>query len=97
MKLAKKLLIVALPLALAAGCTEMSSQDRAMVEKANMSADSAKSEAMKATEAANKAASAAQAAAQAAEQAARAAERAAAEAKASGDKADRVFRRGLRK
>jgi membrane protein involved in colicin uptake len=97
MKLAKKLMIVALPLALAAGCTELGSQDRAMVEKANASADAAKSEAMKATDAANKAAAEASRAAEAARMAADAANKAAAEAKAAGDKADRIFRRGLRK
>lgn len=97
MKLAKKLLIVTLPLALVAGCTEMGAQDKASLDKANSNAMEAKSEAQKASDAANKAAASAQSAAQAAEQAARSAEKAAAEAKASGDKADRAFRRGLRK
>lgn len=97
MKLAKKLLIISLPLALVAGCTEMSAQDKAMVDKANSNAMEAKSEAMKASDAANKASAAAQSAAQAAEQAAEAAKKAAMEAKTAGDKVDRVFRKGLRK
>ncbi len=85
MTFVKKILMVALPLVLLAGCaTEQ------QVEKANMTAaDAAKSAA--------DAAKAASAAAKAAQQAARAAERAAAEARAAGDKADRIFRKGLRK
>ncbi len=90
MTLARKLLVVVLPLALVVGCATPESSDKATVEKASSSADAAKSAAMKA-------ASAAAAAAKAAEQAARAAERAAAEARAAGDKADRIFRKGLRK
>ena len=78
MTLVKKIMLVALPLALLAGCAT-----EAQVEKSNMTS----------TEAAKSAA----AAAKAAEQAARAAERAAAEARAAGDKADRIFRKGLRK
>jgi hypothetical protein len=97
MKLAKKLLIIALPLALVAGCTEMGAQDKAALDKANSNAMEAKSEAQRATDAANKASAAAQSAAQAAEQAARSAEKAASEAKMAGDKVDRAFRRGLRK
>jgi len=97
MTLAKKLMIIALPLTLVVGCTDMTMDEKTQIDKANSTAMEANSNAMKATDAANKAAAAAQSAAQAAEQAARAAERAAAEAKASGDKADRAFRRGLRK
>ncbi len=78
MTLARKLMVVALPLAILAGCATES-----QVEKANMTA----AEATKS----------AQMAAQSAAKAARAAERAAAEARAAGDKADRIFRKGLRK
>ncbi len=85
MTLARKLMVVALPLVLIAGCAT-----EAQVEKANMTAADA-------TRSAQMAAKSAQEAAKAAAQAARAAERAAAEARAAGDKADRIFRKGLRK
>lgn len=90
MRFAKTLIIAAVPLMLAAGCETMSENDRMMVEKANTSAADAQAAAQRAADAANKAAASAAAAA-------RAAEAAAAEAKAAGDKADRVFRRGMRK
>ncbi len=85
MTLARKLIVVALPLAILAGCATES-----QVEKANMTAAEASKSAQMAAQSAAKAA-------RAAEQAARAAERAAAEARAAGDKADRIFRKGLRK
>ncbi len=86
----RKMLIVALPLALLAGCETMGQSDRAMIESSNKSAADAKTQAAAAMAAANKAAAAAEKAAAAADNAAR-------EAKMAGDKADRVFRRGLRK
>lgn len=85
MKLVKKLMVVALPLMLIAGCATQEALDKANQDSARISAT------------AEKAAEAAMKAAKAAEQAAKAAERASAEARAAGDKADRVFRKGLRK
>lgn len=92
MKLVKKLMVVALPLMLIAGCATQEALDKANQDSARISttAEKAASSAAMAAEAAMKAA-------KAAEQAARAAERASAEARAAGDKADRVFRKGLRK
>lgn len=91
MTLARKLMVVALPLALAVGgCSTLGETDKSMLEKANASAEKASADAQRAV-------SAAEQAARAAEQAARAAERSAAEARAAGDKADRIFRKGLRK
>jgi hypothetical protein len=83
MRLGKTLIIAALPLALAVGC-ETSNESKAGMN------DKAQSDAKRAVAAANAAAASAAAAA-------RAAEAAAAEAKAAGDKADRVFRKGMRK
>lgn len=92
MKLVKKLMVVALPLMLIAGCATQEALDKANQDSARISttAEKAASSAAMAAEAAMKAA-------KAAEQAAKAAERASAEARAAGDKADRVFRKGLRK
>lgn len=89
MKLARTLIIAALPLALAVGC-ETPTNDTARIDQANSTAMAAEDAAKRAADAANKAAASAA-------QAARAAEAAAAEAKAAGDKADRAFRRGMRK
>jgi methyl-accepting chemotaxis protein len=97
MTLMRKLLVVALPLTLVAGCTQLSSEDRMALDNAVKSSQEAKTEAAQATAAANRASASAESAAQAARQAADAANRAAAEAKAAGDKVDRAFRRGLRK
>ena len=97
MTFVSKFMVVALPLALAAGCTTLEGDDKALLEKAAMSADAAKSAAMKAAASSAAAVKAAEMAAKTAQQAARAAERAAAEARAAGDKADRIFRKGLRK
>lgn len=85
MKLARTLLIAALPLALAAGC-ETGREDVATVDTTAQAQRSAS----------QAAADAEQAAAQAA-RSAQAAEQAAAEARAAGDKADRAFRQGMRK
>ncbi len=90
MKFAKTLIVAALPLALAIGCETAGSDSSAKVDQANKTASMAQSAAERAAAAANKAAASAAAAA-------RAAERAASEAKAAGDKADRVFRKGMRK
>ncbi len=83
MKFVTRLAVVAMPILLAAGCTSTGPEDRATIESAVATANEAKAEAERA--------------AAAAERAAAAAERAAAEAKAAGDKADRIFRRNLRK
>lgn len=96
MKLAKTVIIAALPLAFAIGCEtpasdgSMSSESAAKLEMANKNAMAAESAAQRAANSAN-------AAAAAAARAARAAEAAAAEARTAGDKADRVFRKGMRK
>ena len=87
MKFARTLIIAALPLAFAAACETAGEGSSSMDNKSAMEAQAA---AKRAADSANKAAAAAA-------QAARAAEAAAAEAKAAGDKADRVFRRGMRK
>ena len=95
MKFGKTLLIVALPLALAlSGCETPSEGKNSLAYKAAMKAQKA---AKRASVAASSAAVAANAAASSAAAAARAAEAAAAEAKAAGDKANRVFRKGMRK
>jgi hypothetical protein len=94
MRLGKTLIIAALPLALAVGC-ETSNDGKAGMK--NEAAMQAQSDAKRAVTAANAAVAAANAAAASAAAAARAAEAAAAEAKAAGDKADRVFRKGMRK
>ncbi len=95
MKFGKTLLIAAVPLALAlSGCETPSEGKNSLAYKAAMKAQKA---AKRASVAASSAAVAANAAASSAAAAARAAEAAAAEAKAAGDKADRVFRKGMRK
>lgn len=95
MNLYKKLIVVALPLALAAGCT--TAEDKAMIDKANMQSTEARTAATQASDAANRAAASAAAAAQAAQQAATAAQNAANESKAASTKVDAMFRRGIRK
>jgi len=96
MRLAKTLAIVALPLAFGIGC-ETPATDSAATTDYSSQIEMANKTAMAAQDAAKRAADSANAAAASAARAARAAESAAAEAKASGDKADRVFRKGLRK
>jgi len=96
MKFAKTLIIAALPLAFAMGC-ETPADDSASMQENAAKLDMANKNAMAAENAAKRAADSANEAAAAAARAARAAEAAAAEAKASGDKADRVFRKGMRK
>ncbi len=90
MTFVKRIALVALPALLAVSCAELGASDKAMIEGASATAGEAKSAAASAT-------AAAEAAARAAENAAAQASRAAAEAKAAGDKADRIFRRRLRK
>lgn len=97
MKLAKTLLVAALPLALAVGCETPSSESMGMTQDQSNQLEMANRNAMSAESAAKRAADSANAAAASAARAARAAEAAAAEAKAAGDKADRVFRKGMRK
>lgn len=89
MKFVTRLAVVALPVLLIAGC-QTPAADTSKV-------DSAVESSKMAVSAAERASAAAKSAAAAAERAAAAAERAAAEAKAASDKADRIFRRGLRK
>ena len=95
MRLGKTLIIAALPLALVVGCETSNEGKTGMNDKAAMQAQS--KAAMQAQSDAKRAVAAANAAAASAAAAARAAEAAAAEAKAAGDKADRVFRKGMRK
>ncbi len=90
MTFVKRIALVALPALLAVSCAELGAGDKARIDSASSTANEAKSAAASAT-------AAAEAAARRAEAAARAAENAAAEAKAAGDKADRIFRRRLRK
>ena len=93
----KRIALVALPALLAVSCAELGASDKAMIEAASATAGEAKSAAANATAAAEAAARRAEAAARAAEEAGARAMRAAAEAKAAGDKADRIFRKRLRK
>ena len=90
MKIAKTLMVAALPLALAAGC-ETARTDSTMVDT------TARSQAQQAQDAANRAAASAQQAADSARQAAAAAERAANEAKAASDRSNAMFNRQMRK
>lgn len=96
MKLAKTLVVATLPLAFLVGC-ETPASDTSMTQEQSNQLDMANKNSMAAESAAKRAADSANAAAAAAARAARAAEAAAAEAKAAGDKADRVFRKGMRK
>lgn len=97
MKVLRTVMVAALPLALAAGCTTLQGDDKAMLEKASSDAAAARTQSQQATDAANRAAASAQQAADAARQAAAAAERAANEAKASSDRVNAMFQRNLRK
>lgn len=90
MKFVTRLAILALPVLLVAGCQTPAPADTSKV-------DSALESSKLAAASAERASAAAKVAAAAAERAAAAAERASAEAKAASDKADRIFRRGLRK
>jgi hypothetical protein len=90
MKVLRTFMVAALPLALAAGCTTLQGEDKAMLEKASADASAARTQSQQAADAANRAATAAQ-------QAAAAAERAANEAKASSDRVNAMFQRNLRK
>jgi len=83
MNLATRLAIIALPVLFIAGCQTPPPAEASKVDSA--------------VESSKMAAAAAERAAAAAERASAAAERASAEAKAASDKADRIFRRGLRK
>ena len=95
MNFGKMLIVAALPLALIiSGCETPTEGKSSVAYKAAMKAQKA---AKRASVAASSAAIAANSAASSAAAAARAAEAAAAEAKAAGDKADRVFRKGMRK
>ncbi|MBM3488569.1 MAG: hypothetical protein FJX67_18375, partial [Alphaproteobacteria bacterium] len=62
----RMLLVLALPLALAAGCTTLSAEDRALLDRAARLAQEAKNDASQASATANRAAASADAAAQAA-------------------------------
>ncbi len=97
MKLAKTLLVAALPLAFAVGCETPATESSGMSQESAAKIEMANKNAMSAESAAKRAADSANAAAASAARAARAAEAAAAEARTAGDKADRVFRKGMRK
>ena len=97
MTFVKRIALVAVPALLAVSCAELGASDKAKIDSASSTAMEAKSAAASATAAAEAAARRAEAAARAAENAAAEAKRASAEAKAAGDKADRIFRRRLRK
>ncbi len=97
MKLAKTLIIAALPVAFAVGCETPATDNSSMMKENAAKLEMANKNSMAAESAAQRAADAANAAAASAARAARAAEAAAAEAKTAGDKADRVFRKGMRK
>lgn len=84
-------LAIPLGLALALGaCTTLSDKDRALLDSASQNAADAKQQAGQALATSKQALDAANAAAASAAAAA-------ADAKAAGDKADRIFQRGLRK
>ena len=74
---------VALPMLLIAGCTELSADDRALLQSAQKSASEASAAAQQAADAANRAAAASQQSAN--------------DAKAAADRADRMFQRSQRK
>ncbi len=97
MQVLRGLALFALPVMILAGCESAPKVDMSVIEGARATAMEAKSASDKAVATADLAASRAEEAARAAERAAAAAERAAHEAKAAGDKADRIFRKGLRK
>ncbi len=102
MKVLIRIALAALPVMFVAGCQTAPMEDSSMkeaaaIEDAKATAMAAKSAADKAAASADSAASRAENAARAAERAAAAAERAANEAKAAGDRADRMFRKQLRK
>jgi uncharacterized protein DUF3359 len=90
MKTITRLAVIAIPVLLLAGCQTAAPADTSRV-------DSAVETSKTAMAAAERASAAAKSAAAAAERAAAAAERAAAQAKAASEKADRIFRRSLRK
>lgn len=94
MKIAKLIVVSCLPFFFAVGC-ETPGQNTAGLDSAAIKAAQDTAKAAQLT--ANQALQAAQKAASEALRAASAAESAAAEAKAAGDKADRVFRKGIRK
>lgn len=77
-------------LALAAGCTSLSPEDRQMLSASQAASEAARNEAAQSRAAAERAAREAQAAAQAAREAADAAQ-------ASADRADRMFQGSMRK
>lgn len=78
-----QILALALPVVFAAACTQLSSEDRALLLQTQNTANAAQAEASKAAVAAQNAAAAAQSAA--------------ADAKAANEKADRMFARTQRK
>jgi hypothetical protein len=96
MKFAKTLIVAALPLGFVVGCETPATDSGAMVDQSGQ-IEMANKRAMAAENAAKSAAESASRAEAAAARAARDAEAAAAEAKTAGDKADRVFRKGMRK
>jgi hypothetical protein len=89
-KLVTRSLLLALPLGIAAGCTQPAATDNSKV-------DSAVQQAAEAKQIAQEALARAQAAEEAAQRAQAAAEQAAADAAAASDKADRMFQKSMTK
>jgi Alanine-zipper, major outer membrane lipoprotein len=93
----RTIILPVMVLALAAGCTQLSSEDRKLLDETHAMAQQARDQAAQATAAAQQAqASAAQSAA-AAQQAQADAAKAASDADRSQRKADRIFRQGQEK
>ena len=96
MQVLKRIALLALPVMFVAGCQTPQVEDASSSEGSTIAME-AKATADKALAAVRDLARSAAQAARAAERAAAAAERAANEAKSAGDKADRMFRKNLRK
>ncbi|HTY65630.1 MAG TPA: alanine-zipper protein [Alphaproteobacteria bacterium] len=79
----KALAAIVLPMLLIAGCTQLSADDRALLQNAQKSASDAAAAAQQAADAANRAAAASQ--------------QSASDAKAAAERADRMFQRSQRK
>lgn len=90
-------LAAVLPIMLMAGCTQLSADDRALLDSTRQAALDAKASADRAAEAADRAAAASSQSAAAAKSAASAATDAANDAKAAADRADRMFQHNQRK
>ena len=89
--------LTALVAILTCGCTTLSDQDRALLTQASQNAQEAKQQATQAEATAHQALDQAKSAQATANGAAQSAAQAAADAKAANEKADRIYRRSLRK